>query len=331
MGRIANIQPKLIINQSLQRFPEKADEILLAKQLWEQQMEQRASRINNLQTQGNPLTLQSVQYPNIQLEPGVWYHRKWMANKLDPSTLDNGLPGGGYVDFIGSAKVPMGDWDFPDAIHHESSVSIKNVGDVYDSLQKYTTDNPSSVWQTYLTPGGVRAFELGQQMTPREFASGMYPQSPDNRFIQLNIDENYGRLAVDQKAPGQILRRPALPGEPNVNGFVTLQNINPDDFGNNINYPTQAFNARISGKPGREGKDFVAYPLNIVGQGMQSPYNRRIVREYHDIPILRSMAQDGMQPGVLPMSGLELLNAHLDSIPTQYRNQIERKLESLRY
>lgn len=331
MGRIANIQPRLIIKQNLQRFPESADEILLAKQMWEQQMEQKANRIKDLQSQGKPLTPYDVLYPRIELEPGVWYHRKWMANKLDPGTLDNGLPQGGYVDFVGSARVPMGDWDFPDAIHHESSVSIKNAGDVYDSLQKYTTDNPNSVWQTYLTPGGVRAFELGQQMTPREFADGMYPQSPNNRFIQLNIDENYGKMAVDQKAPGQILRRPALPGEPNVNGFVTLQNINTDDFGKSINYPTQAFNARISGKPGREGKDFVAYPLNIVGQGMQSPYNRRIVREYHDIPILRSMAQDGMQPGVLPMSGLELLNAHLDSIPTQYRNQIERKLESLRY
>ena len=331
MGRIANIQPKLIINQNLQRFPEKADEILLAKQMWEQQMEQRASRINNLQTQGNPLTPYAVQYPNSQLEPGVWYHRKWMANKLEPGTLDNGLPQGGYVDFVGSARVPMGDLDFPGAIHHESSVSIKDVGDVYDSLQKYTTDNPNSVWQTYLTPGGVRAFELGQQMTPREFAGGMYPQSPENRFIQLNVDENYGKMAVDQKAPGQVLRRPALPGEPSVDGMVTLKNSNPDNFGNNINYPTQAFNARISGKPGREGKDFVAYPLNVVGKGMQNPYNRRIVREYHDVPVLRSMAQDGMQPGVLPMSGLELLNAHLDSIPTQYRNQIERKLESLKY
>lgn len=301
MGRIANIQPQLIIKQNLQRFPESADEILLAKQMWEQQMEQRASRINNLQAQGNPLTPYSVQYPNIQLEPGVWYHRKWMANKLDPGTLDNGLPQGGYVDFVGSARVPMGDWDFPDAIHHESSVSIKNVGDVYDSLQKYTTDNPNSVWQTYLTPGGVRAFELGEQITPRRFA-GMYRQSPDNRFIQLNVDKNYARIAVDQT------KKPIFP-----------------------NYPAQSFNARISGKPGREGKDFVAYPLNIVGQGMQNPYNRRIVREYHDIPILRSMAQDGMQPGVLPVSGLELLNAHLDSIPTQYREQIERKLESLRY
>jgi hypothetical protein len=302
MGRIANIQPRLIIKQNLQRFPESADEILLAKQMWEQQMEQKANRIKYLQSQGKPLTPYDVLYPRVQLEPGVWYHRVWMNNKLNPGTLSSGLPRGGHVDIIGTGKVPMGDWDFPDPIHHDSSVSIKDVGDVYDSLLKYTTDNPNSVWQTYLTPGGVRAFELGQQMTPRKFAAGMYPQSPDNRFIQLNVDKNYGKIAVDQ----------------------TKQAIFP-------NYPAQSFNARISGKPGREGKDFVAYPLNIVGEGMQSPYNRRIVREYHDIPILRSMAQDGMQPGVLPVSGLELLNAHLDSIPTQYREQIERKLESLRY
>ena len=331
MGRIANVQPRLIINHNLQRFPEKADELLLAKQMWEQQLEQRANRINNLQSQGKSLTPYNVRYPHVQLEPGVWYHRKWMANKLQPGTLGNGLPQGGYVDFVGSARVPMGDWDLPDAIHHESSVSIRNVGDVYDSLQRYTTDNPDSVWQTYLTPGGVRAFELGQQMTPREFAGGMYPQSPNNRFIQLNIDENYGKISVDQKAPGQLLRRPALPGEDHIDGFVSVQDVGANNFGKNINYPTQAFNARVSGKPGREGIDFVAYPLNIVGKGLQNPYNRRIVREYHDIPILRSMAQDGMQPGVLPVSGLELLNAHLDSIPTQYREQIERKLESLRY
>lgn len=302
MGRIANIQPQLIIKQNLQRFPEDAAEILLAKEVWEREVEAQAKRVNKLYAKNIPLTPSDVAHPKVMLEPGVWYQSQWQRNKLEPGTLPNGLPKGRYVDFIGFGEVPMGDWDFPDPIHHHSSVSIKDVGDVYDSLLKYTTDNPNSVWQTYLTPGGVRAFELGEQMTPREFADGMYPNSWDNRFIQLNVDENYGRLAVKQPQ----------------------QSVYP-------NYPAQSFNARISGKPGREGKDFVAYPLNIVGEGMQSPYNRRIVREYHDIPILRSMAQDGMQPGVLPVSGLELLNAHLDSIPTQYREQIERKMELLRY
>lgn len=324
MGRIANIQPQLIIKQNLQRFPEKADEILLAKQLWEEQMIKRAADIANIKANGLPLSRMAVNYPQVQIEPGVWFSRQYMPNKLNPGVREDGLPQGGYVDFVGSARVPMGDWDFPDAIHHESSVSIKDVGDVYDSLQKYTTDNPNSVWRTYLTPGGVRAFELGQQMTPREFAGGMYPQSPDNRFIQLNIDENYGKLAVNMP----VTEKPSLPG---ANWMITKPSKKPDNFGKDMNNPTQAFNARISGKPGREGVDFVAYPLNIVGKGTQNPYNERIVREYHDIPILRSMAQDGMQPGVLPVSGLELLNAHLDSIPTQYRNQIERKLESLKY
>lgn len=333
MGRIAVINPQIQIQKSLKKFPQSQNELLQAKAMWEQQMQERSQLISANEKSLNP---SMVNYPQALVEPDVWYQRAYLNDKLNPSTLENGLPAGGFVDFIRTAKVPMGDWDFPDAIHHESSVSIKHAGDTYDALSGYTQDNPNSLWQVYLTPGGVRAFDLAEQYTPRQFAGGgLYKKNnPLNKFAQLNIDENYGKISANR---GNIKNRTFTPEEiaeiVNNNQLEKLApwNINkadPIDFGEDPLAPNQAWSARISGKPGRK-EDFVAYPLGTVGTGIVNPYNRRIVDTYHDMPIMRSMMQDGMQPGVLPTSGLELLNKHIDTIPTKYRVGIEQNLERM--
>jgi hypothetical protein len=267
------------------------------------------------------------------VEPGVWSSRDYITNKLDKRVLDSGAPNGGYVDFYGSAKVPMGDWDFPDAIHHDSSVTIENLGDTYQSVKEYTNRNPNSLWQMYLTPGGVRGFEVAEQYTPRQFMGGVDPNSPNNKFAQLNIDPNYAKMSVAIDAAGSPLHRIPTPQE-------VMKGISPDElwdskaigyneFGNNINQPTQAFFSRVSSKPGRS-EDFVAFPLGQIGTGVVNPYNQRILDEYHDLPIMRSQLLDGMKPGTLPKSGLELLDEHLRTVPDRnWSNSVEQRLERL--
>lgn len=309
IGRIARvIDVDDVIASSLKRFPQNKQEIIRAKE-WADKLAENQFRENAyLQQQGQQLKPQNINPPQVLLEPGVWYSQQWLPNKLKPGIRPDGLPEGKWVDFVAYDKVPMGDWDFPDAIHDPNSVSIQSLGDVYDKLVEYTAKNPQSSWQTYLTPGGVRAFEMSQQMSPRGFANKGYTsrEAPPSRFKELNIDPAYASIAVNKPIPGNY---PNIPRTREI-------------------YPRESYSARISGKPGRE-EDFVAYPLGAIGQGRPDARNQRLIREYHDIPIMRSMAMDGMTPGILPPTGLDLLEWHLASVPRQYREPIEIKLERM--
>ncbi len=333
MAGLPTINANTVIQRNIARFPHMADELVTAQQYYRQLKEDKLSKIKNTLADRAQLRTADVGVPKRLLEPGVTYRRDWLADKLNPHTRPDGLPGGGYVDFIDTRNVPMGDWDFPDKIHDPSSVSIENLGNVYDSLDRYTTDNPNSSWQVYLTPGGVRAFELGQQYTPRQFAGGgLYRKNnPNNRFVQLNIDENYGKIATNK---GNLKRKnipadelQALVDRNDLSALApwNLNQFDPNDFGDDILNPTQSWAARVSGKPGRP-EDFVAFPLSRVGTGIVNPYNQRIVDEYHDLPIMRSMLNDGMTPRRLPPTGMELLEYHLNTVPNNYKFGIEENL-----
>jgi hypothetical protein len=303
MGRIATIaDPIALAKQSLSRFPQNRAEIQKGLEYYDKLNEAKQYRLSNELTRNKQINIDDMSTVPVMLEPGVTYTQKWLGNKTNSYVRKDGLPYGGFVDFLGTSKVPMGDWDFPDAHHPESSISISNLGDVYDSLIKNTTDNPNSLWQVYLTPGGVRAFQMGEQATPKEYMQKGYLKSVIKSDNSLNMDRNYANMAVKQTNPTRIPKYDLL-------------------------YPKQAWNARISSKPGRN-EDFVAYPIGNVGNGIVDPYNRRIIDSYHDLPIMQSLANDGMSPGVLPKSGLDLLEWHLASVPKNYRDGIERGLQA---
>ena len=73
----------------------------------------------------------------------------------------------------------------------------------------------------------------------------------------------------------------------------------------------------------------MAYYLGDVGGGLVNPDSARIVHTYHDRPIMRSMMYDGMTPGTLPSSGIELLNKHLATVPRSFAAPIEQRLEHM--
>lgn len=93
---------------------------------------------------------------SVFLEPGVHY-RYDSLTQADPVTQS---PVSKNVGFIGLENVPMGDWDWSDPMSHatDGGVTIKHLGDVFDRVERYTTDNPDSSWRLYLTPGGVRGW-----------------------------------------------------------------------------------------------------------------------------------------------------------------------------
>lgn len=221
-------------------------------------------------------------------EPGVIRKLEFKKNK-NPQHLKDGK----HVEFYSFDDTPMGDWDWPDDIHAGSSVNIRNMGDVYDRLNRFTHDNPNSRFRVYMTPGGVRAFDMTNKMTPRKYdESGM--------FRALQVDPNYYKLAMDQpKAYG-------------TDGFM----------------PDQGFATRTSGKPGRK-EDFVAFYLGDVGKGLPNPENRRIVTMYHDMPIIKNIAKEGMSPEKLVDSGVELLARQLPTVPKEYQQAIKGRMAGM--
>lgn len=110
------------------------------------------------------------------------------------------------LEFIRLANTPMMDWDKPDQYHRDANVTVRNLADVEALAHEYVKAHPQSMLDIYLTPGGYRAWDLGETMTPQEFKP---------RFEELNVDPGYAYLSrspYDGDAPGFASRISAKPG-----------------------------------------------------------------------------------------------------------------------
>lgn len=225
------------------------------------------------------------------LEPGVHFKTDILTQQ-DPVT---GESVSGNIHVVGMEKVPMGDWDWKDPYSHntDGGATIESLGDVHERLSRYTQDNPDSSWRVYLTPGGVRAWEMSRNQTPvKMFAPTKYGELQDDT---LRIDPFYQKLTSRKKySPAHL----------------------------NKTVPA-AFYSRVSGKPLREN-DFVAFPLGHIGDAPINPYNERLVGTYHDDIIQRWMQLSGTEGTT---AALDLLNKHLDSVPRSWGSEIEQSLE----
>lgn len=218
-------------------------------------------------------------------EEGVLMRSEFKKNKNAKHSRD-----GKYVNFATFDDLAMQDWDFPDEIHHASSVNIRHMGDAVDRINRFTHDNKGSNFRVYLTPGGVRSFDMTRRITPREFADRGYDEV-------LQVDPNYIKFAQDMIVPYQAR-----------------------DF-----YPEQGWSSRLSGKPGRDD-DFVAYYLGSVGDGLPHPDNRRLVSQYHDIPIAKNIAKEGLNPLVIPDSKIDLLDQQLKTVDKSFAQKAKERL-----
>ena len=165
---------------------------------------------------------------------------------------------GTTLEFIKLADTPMMDWDVPDPRHLDRNVTVRHLGDVEELLRQYVGSHPESRIQLYQTPGGFRAWELGEKFTPEQF---------QDRFQQLKVDPDYAALSRTGR-------------NWNVRGVA----VDPPGF-----------SSRISHKPGRS--DWVAQPIATFGEGMPDPTSLELVRELHDEPIRRSyLGPSGVNP-----------------------------------
>lgn len=206
---------------------------------------------SNLSGIANPPT---VYYP---IAEGINYKRQFkpVTGHAGQATKAPGT----VVEFLNLADTPMADWDVAGPSHKDANVTVRHLGDVEAIAQDYVRRHPTSDLQLYLTPGGFRAWELGERHTAQEFQP---------RFEQLQVDPDYARLATNELGK-------------------SIEGVPIDPAG---------FRSRISHKPGRV--DWVAQPLTrITGrEAMPDPVSVQRVQVFHDQPIRQHYLQSGVSP-----------------------------------
>lgn len=76
----------------------------------------------------------------------------------------------GPIEIGGFNRVPMIDIDTPNMAHfRDEYVTAAGPGEALEQIMQLLRDKKVSSQRMYLTPGGVRSFELGEQMSPQEW------------------------------------------------------------------------------------------------------------------------------------------------------------------
>lgn len=226
-----------------------------------------------------------------ELEPNLVYYK--MDSK--PYTDIQGEEREAPIHFVGLKDTPMGDWDFENPEHKlASSITIENAGDAVDRLSRYVSKNPKSLWELYLTPGGVRAWELGQRKSINNYAL---------EAGELGIDPNYIKLGSN--------RRPL---------YGLSHNAEP------------SFWSRVSGKPSRinNDSDFVALYLGSIGgkDALRNPLSDRLVEEYHDTPIEQYHRIRNLNPIESAENNNDrLLTRNIQTLPIPLRQTIRERYQ----
>lgn len=201
----------------------------------------------------------ALTYP---IEPGVEYKRQVLTPRANGGQKQVRAPGA-EVEFIRFQDTPMADWDLPGPDHRDVNATVRNLGDVEELARSYIKAHPESILRLYQTPGGFRAWELGERMGAQDFQP---------RFEELNVDGDYARISINPSTK-------------------TL-----DD----IPLASPGFASRISHKPGRV--DWVAQPLtDLAGaEAVGDPVSIQRIRTYHDEPIRRAyLGGQGASPDAM--------------------------------
>lgn len=123
------------------------------------------------------------------------------------------------INFTAFKTIPMGDWDWPNEGHKaEQCVTISTLEEVLDILKDYLTYFQDHI-RVYATPGGVRAFFLGQAMTPDEFWF-RYPFYADPLYRKFTLSSKFFSARVSPK--------PNREGDIVAQYVCTLSNIDAD-------------------------------------------------------------------------------------------------------
>lgn len=214
---------------------------------------------SNLSEIANPPT---TYYP---IADDIHYKRQFKP-VTGKATKDSRKPGT-IVEFINLPNVPMADWDVLGPSHAAANSTVNHLGDVEELVRNYLVKHPQSILKLYATPGGYRAWEVGDPMHVSDFAP---------RFEELKVDPDYARISQDggrwtrATDSGEVLIDPA------------------------------GFRSRISHKPGRV--DWVAQPIATLSgrEAIPDPLASQLVQQLHDEPIRQAyLGPSGASPDAM--------------------------------
>jgi hypothetical protein len=101
----------------------------------------------------------------------------------------------GPIEIGGFRKVPMIDIDTPNMAHFKDEyVTASGPGEALEQIMQLLRDKKVSSQRLYLTPGGVRSFELGEQMSPQEWWAKHQVGDPGYRKLSAESRKVGGRL-----------------------------------------------------------------------------------------------------------------------------------------
>ena len=126
------------------------------------------------------------------------------------------------VQFTACDSIPMLDWDWPNIGHKtDECITISCLNDVLVEIKKYLERHPYQSVRIYVTPGGVRAFFLGKQMTVEEFFGA-------GEGDTMNADPMYVGLCHRRgNFPVRVSPKPNRPGD-FVASYVCTLGAEPD-------------------------------------------------------------------------------------------------------
>ena len=97
--------------------------------------------------------------------------------------------------FHGKNAIPMTDIDIPDDTHPAAGITAQTRGHAIEQLQRLLKIGRGKTQRVYITPGGVRSFEVGETMEPRKWWKGHDIGDPFyRRFTQESRTVNDERL-----------------------------------------------------------------------------------------------------------------------------------------
>lgn len=125
--------------------------------------------------------------------PGT-LHSKQIAH------LITNVPAEKTIEVVGSPRVAMQDWDWPDDAHiAKQAITINHLGDVYDSMERFTRDNPDELWRMYITPGGVRAYDMAQRRDPNSAYRLQSHLNSDPLYAELSDKTGFWNTRISPK------------------------------------------------------------------------------------------------------------------------------------
>lgn len=116
------------------------------------------------------------------------------------------------IEVVGHPQIAMQDWDWPNEGHiAKGAITISNLGDVQENLSKFIQENPGELWKMYITPGGIRAFDLANRRPARESADFLQSRlNSDPYYAQFSAGRDVWNSRISAK-PGRVDDFVALP------------------------------------------------------------------------------------------------------------------------